>query len=141
MTTVRNPETGLREQACECSTCHYCGLYVAPRHEHDHFPVPKARGGTEIVPACMNCHELKDRAPFHQWHPDFAAQGIGELLRSLPGIEHSASVEPVALVRAVGDHRQHWSGWTVAGRLLYATVCANVERAAGLRARTETPEA
>lgn len=141
MTTIRNPETGLREQACDCSTCHYCGLYVATRHEHDHFPVPKARGGTEVVPACLNCHELKDRTPFYQWHPDLAAQGVTELLSILSVSEHVGSAEPAVLVRAVGDHRQYWDGWTVAGRLLYATVCANVERAAGLRARAKNTEA
>jgi excisionase family DNA binding protein len=46
---------------CPCETCFYCDCYLAPRHEHDHFPVPVAHGGTETVPACMNCHELKDR--------------------------------------------------------------------------------
>ena len=41
-------------------TCHYCDMPAA-RCEYDHFPVPQRHGGTEIVPACINCHELKDR--------------------------------------------------------------------------------
>lgn len=29
--------------------------------EYDHFPVPARHGGKHVVPACINCHDLKDR--------------------------------------------------------------------------------
>lgn len=26
-------------------TCFYCGRFLSPRHEHDHFPIPRRAGG------------------------------------------------------------------------------------------------
>jgi hypothetical protein len=39
--------------------CLYCAS-TGP-HQWDHFPVPKRHGGTEMVRACLHCHNLKDR--------------------------------------------------------------------------------
>jgi len=43
--------------------CHFCRVRLSPAlaHEHDHFPIPHAAGGTETVCACINCHDIKDR--------------------------------------------------------------------------------
>jgi hypothetical protein len=35
--------------------------------EHDHFPVPERAGGTETVPSCRTCHDLKDRFRQVDW--------------------------------------------------------------------------
>ena len=51
----------------ECSTCFYCGMPLAKKHEHDHFPFPKRFGGKQIVCACLNCHSLKDRMNLDSW--------------------------------------------------------------------------
>ena len=40
--------------------CFYCNV-TAMRVEYDHFPIPKCAGGTEVVPCCVVCHDLKDR--------------------------------------------------------------------------------
>ena len=29
----------------DCETCFYCNRFVSPRHEHDHFPIPRRAGG------------------------------------------------------------------------------------------------
>jgi hypothetical protein len=51
----------------DCETCFYCGRFLSPRHEHDHFPIPRRAGGTATVPACIDCHDLKDRFPVFAW--------------------------------------------------------------------------
>ena len=43
--------------------CLYCAMPLSKRHEHDHFPIPKAAGGTDTYCVCLNCHDLKDRVP------------------------------------------------------------------------------
>jgi hypothetical protein len=32
------------------------------------MPIPERNGGTDIVPCCSACHDMKDRIPLHQWH-------------------------------------------------------------------------
>ncbi|MEU8270814.1 hypothetical protein AB0B89_27110 [Sphaerisporangium sp. NPDC049002] len=87
-----------------CEFCHYCDAPLVRRHEHDHFPIPKAAGGTETVPACMNCHEMKDRMPFDQWNPTFAADGLMGLLGGLP----TEMLTPTELVALVEDPKRVW---------------------------------
>lgn len=54
--------------------CMYCDMPLSPRHEHDHFPIPFSAGGTQLVCACINCHDLKDRVRFVDVPELFAAQ-------------------------------------------------------------------
>lgn len=49
-------------------TCAYCSMSLSPRHEHDHMPVPQRHGGDEVIPICVNCHDLKDRLPVRDWN-------------------------------------------------------------------------
>lgn len=53
-----------------CTQCVFCAVPLSPRHEHDHMPVPAAAGGRDWEPACMNCHDLKDRMPSSDWPID-----------------------------------------------------------------------
>lgn len=55
----RDPDAELRD--CDCAMCFYCGRDLSPKHEHDHLPIPKIRGGKTLVAACVDCHNLKDR--------------------------------------------------------------------------------
>lgn len=55
--------------------CTYCDVGLPTRFERDHFPVARFLGGGEVVPACMTCHELKDRCPLHHWTPDMQTAG------------------------------------------------------------------
>jgi hypothetical protein len=45
----------------------YCGRFLSPRHEHDHFRVPRRAGGVTTVPTCVDCHDLKDRFSLDHW--------------------------------------------------------------------------
>ena len=53
------------------SECFYCGAmfcHTAKKHG-DHMPMPERNGGTDLVPCCAACHDMKDRIPLHEWHP------------------------------------------------------------------------
>ena len=47
----------------DCESCFYCNRFVTPRHEHDHFPIPRRAGGVSTVPVCIDCHDLKGGSP------------------------------------------------------------------------------
>lgn len=51
-------------------TCAYCDAPLPTRYELDHFPIPARLGGRSTLPACMNCHDLKDRTPLEEWPLD-----------------------------------------------------------------------
>jgi hypothetical protein len=60
-----------------CSrVCFFCDVSLSPRHEHDHYPVPQRHGGTETVPTCLNCHDLKDRVPLAGWPSEVLAPAM-----------------------------------------------------------------
>lgn len=64
----------------ECSTCEFCRIdLTGVVHEHDHFPVPRSEGGVAVVPACMACHDLKDRVPLDDWSAQLTAEATVEL--------------------------------------------------------------
>lgn len=48
--------------------CFYCGR-KGVRFDADHAPIPYRHGGTEVVPACSHCHNLKDRLSYDRWSP------------------------------------------------------------------------
>jgi len=77
-----------RGSRCDCRTCHYCDQLFGGRHEHDHFPIPKVAGGTAVVAACLDCHDLKDRYTLSRWPIDGYARAIKGLFE-----EALASVE------------------------------------------------
>lgn len=58
------------------SCCAFCDEFLQNRHEHDHFPIPKRHGGTEVVPVCLRCHDMKDRIPIYEWN-------VGDLWRAI----------------------------------------------------------
>jgi hypothetical protein len=64
---------------CSCTHCVYCGQPLAGKHEHDHMPIPFRAGGDDTVPACLNCHSLKDRKPWVEWDTTSAIQAYSDL--------------------------------------------------------------
>lgn len=59
--------------------CFYCGDPVLPsRVEYDHFPIPASCGGTQKVPACPQCHDLKDRTGWGDLPLEFKAAFLEE---------------------------------------------------------------
>lgn len=79
-TRASTPRTKKPRAIVTLSTCFYCGM-PASRCEQDHFPIPAEVGGTETVPACINCHDLKDRHLMESWPFTEAQQAVLELHR------------------------------------------------------------
>jgi hypothetical protein len=52
------------------SECFYCGVMYchSAKVNGDHMPIPERNGGTDIVPCCAGCHDMKDRIPLYEWH-------------------------------------------------------------------------
>jgi len=52
------------------SECFYCGAMFchSAKKAGDHMPIPERNGGTDIVPCCSACHDMKDRIPLYDWH-------------------------------------------------------------------------
>jgi hypothetical protein len=72
-----------RPDGChEHHRCFYCDQPLSPRHEHDHYPVPASCGGVETVPACINCHDLKDRVAVEDWPSDTRWLAIYDVLHA-----------------------------------------------------------
>lgn len=83
---------------CACSTCFYCLRPLdALRHEHDHFPIPARHGGTDTVPACTECHDLKDRFRLRDWP-------IGDLIVGMDALPREARIMVARAVAAFLDH-------------------------------------
>ena len=120
-------------------TCHYCDMPAA-RCEYDHFPVPQRHGGTEIVPACINCHDLKDRVSVEAWPQAEADLAFSEL-RSGTG-----KLSGIAYVQMWGlwddqPHAlpQHWAELSPLARVLWARLlCLHLD---GLEAGVDTSPA
>ena len=80
-----------------CVSCFYCSRRLTGRHEHDHYPIPDRAGGTETVPVCIDCHDLKDRIPLANWPADVLDKAVGEagplgrlLIAKLAALIHDA---------------------------------------------------
>lgn len=60
-------------------TCFYCGCLLSKgNHEHDHFPIPQAAGGTEVVDCCKSCHDMKDRFTLRSWPLEWIEELMGD---------------------------------------------------------------
>lgn len=71
--------------------CHYCRMPAAVL-EWDHFPTPRRHGGTATVPACVNCHALKDRVSLEAWPPGTADAALADLQTTAHGLPAVAFV-------------------------------------------------
>lgn len=77
--------------------CFYCDEGFADRrgdHQHDHFPIPKIAGGTDIVGACLTCHDFKDRFALGRWPMPVMAEAFRDLAGFL--IYHTAALDVIA---------------------------------------------
>jgi 5-methylcytosine-specific restriction endonuclease McrA len=59
--------------------CFYCGACVSGNGVGDHFPIPKSCGGTETVPCCESCHDMKDRFDLTLWDVEWISAVINDL--------------------------------------------------------------
>jgi len=70
-------------------TCFYCGaLCSAGNYEMDHFPVPECAGGKFTVPACISCHDMKDRFLLDDWSDEWRFA----LLRDFPMLSRESRI-------------------------------------------------
>lgn len=67
----------------DCADCFYCGRFLSPRHQHDHFPRPRRAGGLNTVAVCVDCHDLKDRYPLDRWPVHLLAPALDGLQATL----------------------------------------------------------
>ena len=77
----------------DCANCFYCDRFLSPRHEPDHFPIPRRAGGIATVPVCIDCHDLKDRFPLFSWPATLIA----------PTLNGCDSPQALELLVAIGD--------------------------------------
>ena len=65
--------------------CFYCDKFMADKHEHDHFPLPRIAGGKQTVCACITCHDFKDRFNIQSWTPEQFAKGFNDVAKTQMG--------------------------------------------------------
>jgi hypothetical protein len=88
--------------ASRSDTCFYCGLDTVCRvTEEDHFPIPDRCGGTNVVTACVACHDLKDRSRMTEWFTKDRMLLLENKLNAAPKREAFALMFFMGL--AVGD--------------------------------------
>ena len=58
--------------------CFYCGALVSGNGVGDHFPMPKSCDGTETVPCCQSCHDMKDRFSLENWGMEWQSAVIAD---------------------------------------------------------------
>ncbi len=62
----------------EHQVCFYCDALVSGNGVGDHFPIPKNCGGTETVPCCVSCHDMKDRFNLENWGMEWQSAVIAD---------------------------------------------------------------
>ncbi|OBB21103.1 hypothetical protein A5761_03060 [Mycolicibacterium setense] len=140
MTTINTlyglPQTCQRRGGCDAAECFYCGNPLSMRHEHDHFPVPARAGGNHVVPACYNCHDLKDRVQVGDWPVSATFMAVLDLMAALNVNADEMPEEVLSdreetfvyLLREVVDNlglhtTSAWQQLSTPGRLLFAKLC------------------
>lgn len=59
--------------------CFYCDKPIlSDLVERDHAPIAQRHGGTDTVPACVPCHDLKDRLPLSAWDVPLMVRALRE---------------------------------------------------------------
>lgn len=132
---------------CECVACFYCDRPLDHHHQHDHFPIPKVAKGTEVVPTCLDCHDLKDRHLLEKWDMAACWEAVTGLLA---GVDlHHAPTNPHDVAEwftsepSMHDEAilKRWKSLPPLSRILYAkmrSVHEEREHRARLRATPST---
>lgn len=110
---------------CDCETCFYCDRPLDV-HQHDHYPIPKRAGGTEVVPTCLVCHDLKDRIPLHYWDRSASKAAFDELFSGkLDSMRHLPPEE--VLDRLHSEFAPDWAKLSPLARVLLAKLRCGYE--------------
>jgi hypothetical protein len=84
-------------------TCFFCDVAIPrARLEMDHMPVPDRCGGESLVPACVVCHDLKDRISLVNLPIEFMA----DFMRDFQKLSRNGRII-MAKVYAVACELQH----------------------------------
>jgi len=94
MAKKRNPES-----------CFYCGGLVSERCEHDHFPIPERNGGTDTVPACVSCHDMKDRYTLDDWSTEW----LQIVISDLPNMRRETRIFLAKVLAVLSDAKRKMS--------------------------------
>lgn len=114
--------------SCACERCFYCDRQLDV-HQHDHCPIPKRAGGTDVVPACLVCHDLKDRIPLHCWDVDAMHAAFDELfLDKLHSMKNLPWEEVLDRLNSdLSDFVQNWAQLSPLARVLLAKLRCSYE--------------
>jgi hypothetical protein len=106
---------------CACARCHCCDRELDV-HQHDHYPIPKRAGGTQVVATCLVCHDLKDRIPLKFRDSNAMDQAFDELLKDkIPELRHLPWPQALAsLDDSLPDLERGWAGLSPLARVLLA---------------------
>ena len=112
-------------------TCHYCGR-EGLRHnfQMDHFPVPKCCGGTRTVPACVLCHDDKDRRAWESL-PWKYLQAVNITLL-LPYEADRLQARP-------HEEPDDWADWPTESRVIWARMSRVLQQRAAVGLHTNLP--
>ena len=80
--------------------CFYCGALVSGSGRGDHFPLPASAGGTEVVPCCESCHDMKDRFGLDQWPSEW----IDKIVADFPALSRETKIFLARVLRLFADH-------------------------------------
>lgn len=78
--------------------CYICERQVGTRGEWDHFPTPQRQGGTNVLPVCLPCHDMKDRVLLENWNAETAVRGMLGLWTKATADERLCLVKMVHIV-------------------------------------------
>lgn len=79
--------------------CFYCGAILRRGVELDHFPVPESAGGVILVPACVSCHDMKDRTRPRDWPDDW----IAKIIQDFPTLSRETKLFLAVAMRLYAD--------------------------------------
>ncbi len=120
----------IRAGRCDCGECFYCDVGLG--YQHDHFPVPRSAGGA-VVPACLDCHDLKDRYLLNSWPPAASFEALRglhtEVVESASTTERRDLAAWLAAQPSLRDREilERWSSLPSLSRVYYAKVRALFE--------------
>jgi hypothetical protein len=107
-----------RTGRCACERCFYCETPLDV-HQHDHYPIPRRAGGSNVVAACPVCHDLKDRVMLRYWDLEAAFTAIQELFCEVPEAARYLSPETV-FNQCYLDIEKNWATLSPLARVMYA---------------------
>lgn len=111
----------MRDHTLDGETCFYCDALLPNRRELDHFPIQRRFGGKEVVAACMNCHELKDRSIAADWPVDYVLSAVLCLpLRKMELVHDLMACDRLLLDTYLDELLEDWSSLPSGSRLILA---------------------